>query len=370
MRKVELESITIKGFKSIKSLDNFRPGPINVLIGQNGAGKSNLIGFYKFLSNMLGGTGNLRDYTAMLGGASELLFDGPENTPQLSANLSLRTSAGLNEYSFRLSHASGDTFIFNEEKFKFTPNNMPPNKNWSDLGAGHKEAALISAEATGRTQGTVRKILQQLVVYQFHNTTFTSPIRNTKAEVENGWYLEEDGRNLPAVLLELKNNQAAIYQKILSVLQQIIPFFDDFILNEEYGRIYLKWKEKNSSKTFVATHASDGMLRAMALVTLLCLPRERLPGVMFIDEPELGLHPSAISSICSLFHGISEHCQVIIATQNADMLNEFTPDDIVIVTRRNRYSEFNRLQESELIEWRDDYSLAELWNRNIIGGRP
>lgn len=213
-------------------------------------------------------------------------------------------------------------------------------------------------------------MLQQLATYQFHNTAFSSPIRNNKAEIENNWFLEEDGRNLSAVLNELNTHQPSIYHKIITIVQQIIPFFDDFVLIDQYGKIYLRWKEKGSPVTFVATQASDGMLRAMALVTLLCMPPERLPAVMFLDEPELGLHPSAVKIICELIHGASEHCQIFIATQDAEMLNEFEPEDIVVVTRENRKSTFKRLVNEELKEWIGTYSLSDLWHQNIIGGKP
>lgn len=370
MRKLEIEKITIKGFKSIHSLIDFYPRKINIFIGQNGAGKSNFIGFVKLLSNMLSGTGNLSAYAAVNGGASVLLFDGPEVTPQLHGYISLKTETGVNEYKFRLSHAASDTFVFTEEQFRYTAHHQNQIQNWYDLGAGHKEAALINSEATGRTQGTVKKLLQQLITYQFHNTTFNSPIRNNKSDIENGWFLEEDGRNLSAVLFELNEHQTETYQKVISILQQIIPFFDDFVLLNQYGKTYLRWKEKNSSVTFVATQASDGMLRAMALVTLLCLPPERLPPVIFLDEPELGLHPSAVKTICELIHGVSEYCQVFIATQDADMLNEFLPEDIVVVTRNGRRSEFKQLSESDLSDWAGLYSLSDLWHQNIIGGKP
>ena len=212
--------------------------------------------------------------------------------------------------------------------------------------------------------------MQQLITYQFHNTTFNSPIRNNKTDIENHWFLENNGRNLSAVLLELSENETAIYQKIISIIQQVIPFFDDFVLTDEYGKTYLRWKEKNSGVTFVATQASDGMLRAMALITLLCMPPQRLPAVMFLDEPELGLHPSAVKTICDLIQGVSEHCQVFIATQDADMLNEFAPEDVVVVTRNGRQSEFKQLNEDDLKEWIGVYSLSDLWHQNIIGGKP
>lgn len=370
MKNLEIKNISIKGFKSIQDLPIFEPRSINVLIGQNGAGKSNLIGFFKFISNMLSGTGNLGVYTGLHGGASAFLFDGPDTTSFVSGCIELKTSSGLNEYKFKLAHAAADTFIYTDEKFRYTPDGYIGSKLWYELGAGHKESALINAEATGKTQSTVRKLLQQLVTYQFHNTTFGSPIRNHKSEIENGWFLQEDGRNLPAVLYELNTNQSSVYQKIITVLQQIMPFFDDFVLSNEYGKTYIRWKEKGSPVTFVATQASDGMLRAIALVTLLCLPPERLPSVMFLDEPELGLHPSAVKTICELIQGASEHCQIFIATQDADMLNEFEPEDIIIVTREGRSSTFNRLKSEDLAEWIGNYSLADLWHQNIIGGNP
>jgi predicted ATPase len=370
MSRIEIEKITIRGFKSIRVLNDFRPRKINVFIGQNGAGKSNFIGFFKFLSNMLGGTGNLSAYTALNGGASTFLFDGAEETPQLSASMALRSETGLNEYKFRLAHAASDTFIYTEEQFRYTNNAASTVPEWYNLGAGHKESALIHAEATGRTQGTIRRLLQQLVTYQFHNTTFNSPIRNNKAEIENGWYLEEDGRNLAAVLFELRERQTEIYQKIVAIVQQIIPFFDDFVLENQYGRTYLKWRERNSTVTFVATQASDGMLRAMALVTLLCLPPDRLPAVMLLDEPELGLHPSSVKTICDLVQGVAEHCQVFIATQDADMLDQFEIEDTIVVDRNGRESEFRQLSQTELAAWIDEYSLSDMWHQNIIGGRP
>ena len=132
----------------------------------------------------------------------------------MTGSVTIKTATGLNEYKFMLSHASSDTFIFTEEQFRYIPYGFKDSREWYDLGSGHKESARINAESSGKTQGTVKKMLHQLVTCQFHNTTFSSPIRNNKSALDNNWFLEEDGRNLSSVLLKLNHNQPAIYQNI------------------------------------------------------------------------------------------------------------------------------------------------------------
>ena len=296
-----------------------------------------------------------------------MLHDGPETTERLKASITLRTPAGLNEYRFQLVHASGDSFIFANEEFRFCPTDIQ-EAQWHSLGAGHKESALIRAE--GKTPQTISTLFRNLITYHFHNTTFGAPMRNTKADKDNGWFLEEDGRNMAAVLLELSLNQRDIYLKIVGILQQVLPFFHDFILEVEYGMVLLKWKEKNSTATFTASQASDGMLRCMALITLLCLPHGRKPSVIFLDEPEIGLHPSAILTISELIHAAAEQSQIFLATQNPDMLNCFSADEVVVVNRQGRGSTFEQLNEQDLSDWLEEYALSELWHKNILKGKP
>lgn len=152
MKKLEIQNISISGFKSIQYLPDFEPRSINVFIGQNGAGKSNFIGFFEFLSNMLSGTGNLAEYTGRLGGASAFLFDGAERTVQIGAYIRLRTISGVNEYRFRLSHASSDTFIFTEEQFRYSPHGIQ-DRLWYDLGAGHKGIAIDKCRGYRKNSG-------------------------------------------------------------------------------------------------------------------------------------------------------------------------------------------------------------------------
>lgn len=152
--------------------------------------------------------------------------------------------------------------------------------------------------------------------------------------------------------------------------RQILPFFRDFFLEQDGPSIPLRWAEKDTDMVFGAAQASDGMLRAIALVSLLLQPVEHLPSVIILDEPELGLHPYAISIIAGLLKSVSIHRQVILATQSTAFIDCFDPDDIVIVERKGRESLFTRPKWESLSEWVDTYSIAELWEKNVLGGRP
>ncbi|MCH8569408.1 MAG: AAA family ATPase [Balneolales bacterium] len=370
MKRFRIRHFSVSGFKSIASLEKFEPGEVTVLIGPNGAGKTNIMEFFKLLKSMLGGAGNLQEYIAMQGGASSFLFDGSTATNCIEGRVCMEAmDNGENyEYSFVLKHAAGDTLIFGEEKFMVWSGSKEVSA--ADLGKGHREAKLT--EGIGAEAGNffLRQISDHIKAYQLQNTVAGSPVRVSKSDVDNSWTLDEDGRNIAAVLFELHQNQPAVYRKILLVLKEIIPFFDDFVHQNEYGKIYLRWKEQQSPLTFMASQASDGMLRTIILVTLLCMPRERQASVIFLDEPELGLHPTAVRIIGELIQEAAEYVQFFIATQEADLLNMFEAEQVVVVSRQGRASSFKRLNRKMLEGWIQDYSLSDLWQHNILGGKP
>ena len=108
----------------------------------------------------------------------------------------------------------------------------------------------------------------------------------------------------------------------------------------------------------------------MALTALLLQPEPELPGMVVVDEPEIGLHPYAVSVIASLLKKASHHAQLIIATQSPLLLDECEPEDVVCVERREQESVFSRPNPDSLHEWLADYSLGEVWQKNVIGGGP
>jgi predicted ATPase len=368
MPMTQISRLEVKGFKSICQLNDFKLESLNVLIGANGAGKSNLVSFFRLLGWMV--QESLQQHIGELGFANSILFDGAKTTPQIEATISFQTDQGLNEYRMRLMHAAGDTLIFADEEYRFIPSDLAEEASWSSLGAGHRETGLTQRAAEDNTTARfILNLLKGCVVYQFHDTSKKARIRQNW-NVEDNYFLKEDGGNLGPFLHRLKVNEGEHYLRIVRTIRQILPFFGDFYLEQDGPSIPLRWKENGTDMVFGAAQASDGMLRAMALVALLLQPVGHLPPVIILDEPELGLHPYAISVIAGLLKSVSIHRQVILATQSTAFIDCFGPEDIIIVERKDRESIFTRPNWDTLTDWINTYSIAELWEKNVLGGRP
>ena len=362
----KLTSISLQGFRTIRTLADFRPGDLTVLIGPNGAGKSNFIAFFRMLSWMLTPPGQLQVHVGLLGGASKLLHDGANVTTRIEAALTLTTSAGTNQYGFQLAHAAGDTLVFTDEWFNHTPRGGPDRRP-RHMGAGHREAQLIGR--AGMTPQVILGMLRRIIVHQFHNTSPTARIRN-KWSVSDSRSLKEDGGNLAAFLLRLQNEDPTYCTRIEDTVRLVLPFFAAFELYPEADNVLLRWREIGCDEVFDVSQASDGMLRAMALIALLQQPERDLPAMLVLDEPELGLHPYAIEVLAGLIRSASKHVQVIVATQSVSLIDRFEPDDIVVTNRKGRETSFQRLSNVELGEWLNSYTLSELWENNVVGGGP
>ena len=364
-----LERITLKGFKTIKALENFEPGPLTVLIGPNGGGKSNFISFFHMMSWALADPDNLPLYVGQQGGASKLLHDGPDQTHEIKAELAIQSDDGHNEYAFRLVFAAGDTLIFADERYRWSATDLFTIGNWTETGAGHRAPQILSIVAPDLTVRVIRSLLQRIVVYQFHNTSETARIRR-KWSMDDNRFLKEDAANIAPFLFRLGETDNRCYQRIVDTIRLILPFFADFVLEPEYGSLLLRWRERSSDQVFGVSQASDGMLRVIALVTLLLQPEQDLPDVLILDEPELGLHPYAINIVGDLISAAGTDIQVVVGTQSARLLDCFDATDIVVVERSGRGSTFMRQNAGALKNWLDRYSLSELWEKNVLGGRP
>ncbi len=375
-----LRAISLRGFKTIHHLVSFEPRSLTALIGPNGAGKSNFISFFQMMNRALADESGLSNYVAGQGGASKLLYDGPATTPITGAIIELVTEDEKNyHYCFLLGYAAGDTLFFFNEHHQHSSSDQDEPKDWAYIGVdewrpgerehGRKSPFLLIHAEHDTPASVTRDSLRSITVYQFHNTSATARIRN-KWRVYDNRFLKEDGGNIAPVLLRLKREDSGRYRRIVDNIHLILPFFSDFELEPDNGHVLLAWREQGSDQLFDVSQASDGMLRVIALVTLLLQPEERLPDVLILDEPELGLHPYAITVVGGLIQAVSTKIQVIVATQSMALVDCFEPEDIVVVERKGRKSIFRWLDAKALEEWLEEYSLSELWEKNVLGGRP
>jgi conserved domain protein len=347
----KMESIDIKGFKSIKELQ-LPLKPINILIGANGSGKSNFLSFFELLQNIY--RKNLQGYVALNGGVDKFLYNGSKVTQEIEGKLTF----SANSYSFTLKKGENN-LTFSKETLSYYDNNYEVS-NFSS------ETYLHSSESAKY----IKDYLEEVRKYHFHDTGKNAPFHKTSNIKTDFLYLYSDGSNIAALLYKIKQEKPKTYNWILQTIQSIAPYFLDFVLNpNENGYIELLWRNKFSEQLYNTYNFSDGTLRFIALTTLLLQPK--LPQTIIIDEPELGLHPFAIAKLAGLIKSASQRgCQIVVATQSVELINYFTPEDIITVDYKNGESVFERLDEASLAIWLEDFSLGELWKGNFINGQP
>lgn len=361
-----IDRITLRGFKSIRELNDFPLRNLNILIGANGAGKSNFIGFFRFLRAMA--EERLQRFVLEQGGGDGFFFLSPKYTQRISACLRF----GQSVYEFELAPTvSGDMMIGNEQT-RLAHGRKSTAGKWtreSDLKRRHEEGT--KTEWCGALNLDIYNLVSSSVVYHFHDTSMLAPIRRS-GSVRDNEYLRPEAVNLGAYLLMLRDRHQSRYESIRDTVRLAAPFFDDFKFRPRPSNgdevLHLEWTQKGSDYPFLVTQLSDGTLRFIALTTALLQPDP--PTTILLDEPELGLHPYALTLLAELLKKTTEKTQVIVSTQSASLLDNFEAEDVVVVERENGASTFKRLSSAELEEWLKDYSLGELWEKNIFGGRP
>ena len=368
--KLKLKRILIKGFKSVDSQHplTLEVGGVNVLLGANGAGKSNVIGFFQLLENLI--NGRLQRYVEQAGTAQTFLYYGAKKTPSLFGAFNFEDAEGrLSAYQFSLSHALPDRLIITlenvaaqKEKEGLLQINM--------LQTNFKESELSSAKDPAAV--AIKDFLSRCKIYQFHDSSPEGGLRQPSF-VETAHYLQSKGNNLAAFLYYLKTSYPSYYKRIVEYVQLVMSQFKDFYLQPRQGYVSLTWMDNSANDyVLIPQQFSDGTIRFIALATLLLQPEETMPSVILIDEPELGLHPYAIQQLAEMIKDASLHAQVIVATQSPLLMDEFELSDISIIERDEALNSTvkRELNEQELSEWLENYSLSELWEKNVLGGRP
>ena len=370
-----IQTLTIQGYKSIKSLKAFKLRNLNILIGANGSGKSNFISLFRFLASVVGD--NFPVDVQKWGGPDALLHFGSKVTPSMNMEVyftanDIGTGPIVNGYRITLEATQDNRLIFAREE--------PYVRGYATkaypLGSGHEIAKVrIDTDSNSvKVSSYVREKLRIWREYHFHDTSDTSAVKGRRPSNEN-LRLRADAGNLAAYLrrVKLTPSWTASYENIVDTIRRAAPFFGDFVFREEDSEfIELEWTERGRPDTPWKAHVlSDGTLRFICLTTLLLQPPFLLPDTLLIDEPELGLHPFAINLLADMLQQVAETKQVIVSTQSVELLNSFSPEDVVVVQREQDETVFKRLDADALSDWLiDDYSLGDLWKRNILGGRP
>ena len=360
--------ITVEGFRSIRSIERLQLEPINVLVGANGAGKSNFIRVFSFLNFIY--AGRLQYYVSRAGGADRLLHFGSRTTDRLTIDVLFESDR--NRYRIALGADDEDGLFPLEETAYFWDKTKYQQPYSVPLRGSDGEAGISTDASTASVVQYVRDHLQTWRQYHFHDTSPTSPIKKP-SDIPDNRRLRPDGSNLAAFLYYLRMKHEGAYARIRRTVRLVAPFFDDFILEpsaENKDNIRLEWRHRTSDAHFGVSSLSDGSLRFIALATLLLQPASLRPSVVVIDEPELGLHPYAITLLASLIKQASAETQIIAATQSPILLDHFDPQDVLVADRVHGATTIQRLDGEALASWLSDYSLGQLWEKNELGGRP
>ena len=365
----KLSKVTIRGYKSI-AFDNpitLKLGDVNILLGANGAGKSNIISFFRMLGYMMSKSFGI--YVEKSGTANSLLHYGSKKTPVMSGTLEFTDNKSIDSYHFSLSNAAPDRLIITEESIKW--HRKTENKPYEVLlEPNFKESAL--ADSKDYVAKSIYWMLAYCKVYQFHDSSNEGPLRQA-CPIDTANYLQSHGNNLPSFLLYLRDNYADSYKRIVDYVRDVVPQFQDFYLEPNNKTISLRWIDNSATDyRFNAYQFSDGSIRFIALATLLLQPAKTMPDVIILDEPELGLHPYAITQLAEMIKDASIHAQVIIATQSKDLVDHFDIDNISVVEmdEKSQSTSVTHLKEDDYKLWLEQYTVSELWDKNIIGGRP
>ncbi len=377
-----LKKLTVQGFKSIER-QTIELGSLNVLIGANGSGKSNLLAALSFFRTSA--LGHLDVRVKQMGGADRVLYHGKKTTKACF----FACESEAFSYEQTLIPVAGDRLEVAKEGLSI----LGEEVEWSEGGAdidslearlrdeedrhlkeavARGELAEEEAKAELHAFPSAKQHIEGWRTYHLHDTSATAAVKST-CNIDDNRYLREDAANLAAYLYWLKLKQLGEYRRIVSTIRLAAPYFDDFVLEplrHNERTIRLVWKQRNTDAYFDADSLSDGTLRFMSLTTLLNQPRWSMPTLIVIDEPELGLHPLAIRLLAEMLDAASEHTQVLVATQSVTLLDNFPIEQVIVADHDGKGSVFRRLKADDYRLWLENFSVGELWEKNVLGGRP
>ncbi len=378
--------------RSFLSFGNSFPGielqALNVLIGANGSGKSNLLEAISFLR---AAPREWREVTRKGGGVSEWIWKGEKKDGKAEIEALISNPKGKQPLRHSMAfHAVSQAFALDDERveneqadggqetpyFYYRYQNGDPVLNTKDKGQRklardtiESDLSILAQRRDPETYPELSMLAQSYESIRIYRewsfgrgAVFREP---QKADMRNDM-LEEDFSNLGLFLNRLKIRFPAAKKAILSGLLDLYDGIRDFDVLVEGGTVQVFFTEGNYS--IPATRLSDGTLRYLCLLAILCDPEP--PKMICIEEPELGLHPDILPKVADLIKTASERAQIVITTHSdllVDAMTE-TPETVVVCAKEQGQTTMERLDALQLADWLKTYRLGQLWTKGEIGG--
>ncbi len=303
-------------------------------------------------------------------GADSLLHGGRKLTHELQVTVAF----DLSRYRYNATIVpTGGTLEFAAQTFTApTLDGLPSSHSSRSEQSATRLESTLSELNTVDSSSFPHQAMREWQVYHFQDTSRDSPLRQS-VPIRDNLVLRSNGGNLASFLRRIRERHPDNYRRIVDAVRLAAPFFGEFTYREEAEeRVDLEWFHcRNGDGTpFGPRQLSDGTLRFICLATLLHQPEHLKPNPIFIDEPELGLHPFALTLLAEMLESASESRQIVVSTQSADLVSEFAPEDVVTVSRKDGESLFERLEADNLQEWLEDYRLGDLWRAHVVGSGP
>ncbi len=365
IEKIRLRNILSFGDKG----EEITLEPLNIIIGQNASGKSNLVDVIKLLRSLPKEKG-LVNFISKSGGISEWMWKGRTTAVGSEININLHNSLG--NFSFRTSFIEVmGRLNFIEETIEHKTNNFIFDR--SDVfGAPLDESALAVKFASEKGDSRFARIalsasLDKIVVYSDLQTSRSTEIRRPQPPDALNDFLAEDASNLALVLNDLEH-RGDTKDKIVENLKKFNPRIKDYSIRVLGGTVQLFIREEGLEKPISAMRLSDGTLRYLCLLAILCHPEP--PPLICIEEPETGLHPDILPTIAELMIEASQRTQLIVTTHSDILVSAFSeiPEAVLVCEKDEDGTHFTRLEAEKLKVWLEEYSLGEVWMRGGIGG--
>lgn len=377
IEKIRLRNILSFGDKG----EEIELQSLNVIIGQNASGKSNFIDVIKFLRDLWQGQ-NLANSISKSGGISEWIWKGKKsvNFSEIKVGISNWDDEDSNEYEIKFYKGTfeGDYFKIIDEKIKSQSlkefltrkqviSELKESRTFNTEESVFSKYHNIHFQGKEITYYSFKHNFEEIRIYSDLETSRGAEIRRPQIVNAQKEFLEENASNLSLILNDLER-RGHIKDTIIEDLRKFYPQIRDysFEYSGEFIQFYLR--EGNLQRAVSAMRLSDGTLRYLCLLAILCHPEP--PSLICIEEPETGLHPDILPTIAELMKDAATRTQLIVTTHSDVLVSSFSdmPEAVLVCEKDEDGTHFKRLEAENLKTWLEEYTLGEVWLRGGIGG--